>query len=202
MNKKTFWDFCAPVYDIFEALNGRAYAGMLKNVQSLIPNGATVLETAAGTGSISLAVADKASRVLCTDISEQMLDRARRKAIKHRIQNIDFANRSIYSLGVEDASFDIVIAGQVLHLIDEPEKAAAELRRAAKQTVILPMSFTKDLRGIAKLNVSLYRMVGFSPKREFNREAYKHFLPSIGFEGCTYIAIDGKIPMMVAVWSK
>jgi ubiquinone/menaquinone biosynthesis C-methylase UbiE len=198
----TFWDFCAPFYDIAEKTNGRAYDEMLTTVTGLVPQGATALEAAAGTGAISLAVANKASRVLCTDLSERMLHVARRKIAKRNIDNITIKIRSIYALEEPDASFDVVIAGQVLHLIDEPEKAAAELKRVAKSMVILPMSLTKNIRGMAKFGVGIYRLFGFAPKIEFSADAYKTFLPSIGFNNCEYICIDGKIPMIVGVYKK
>jgi hypothetical protein len=64
------------------------------------------------------------------------------------------------------------------------------------------MSFTKDLRGTAKLGVGIYRLLGFAPKKEFDKEDYADFLINIGFEGCKIKQIDGKIPMCVAVWRK
>jgi hypothetical protein len=64
------------------------------------------------------------------------------------------------------------------------------------------MSFTKNLRGTAKLSIDLYRLLGFSPKRDFSKEDYAAFLPEIGFDGCGVRQIDGKIPMAVAVWEK
>lgn len=198
----TFWDFCAPFYDLAERTNGRAYAEMLKTVRAFVPQGASVLETAAGTGSISLALADKASRVLCTDLSDKMLKVARHKLAKCGAQNVTIDTRSIYELHEPDSSFDVIVAGQVLHLIDEPEKAAVELRRVAKTMVILPMSFTENLRGTAKLNISLYRLAGFAPKREFNAEGYTTFLQAIGFDSCEHVQIAGKIPMAVAIWRK
>ena len=198
----TFWDFCAPFYDIAEKVNGRAYGEMLRTVRELVPQGATVLEAAAGTGAISLAVSDKASRILCTDVSEEMLNIARRKMVKRGVQNITIEKQSIYELTVPDNSFDIVIAGQILHLIDGPEKAAAELRRTAKSMVILPMSFSKNLRGTAKFGIDVYRFFGFAPKIEFTADEYKGFLATIGFENCEHIQIEGKIPMAVAVCRK
>ena len=77
----TFWDFSAPFYDIAEKANGQAYGRMLIKIRELIPQGSSVLEAAAGTGSISLAVADRASHVLCTDISKK-------RATLMRIKNI------------------------------------------------------------------------------------------------------------------
>jgi len=198
----TFWDFCAPFYDFAEKTNGRVYGEMLKTVNGFVPKGAAVLEAAAGTGSISIAVSDKASRITCSDISEKMLNVARRKINKRGIQNIAVELRSIFKLEKPDNSFDVVIAGQVLHLIDEPEKAALELKRVAKSMVILPISITKNISGTGKLALGFFRFFGFSPKIEFTFEEYKAFMTSIGFENCEFIHIPGKIPMVVAVWRK
>ena len=199
---KSFWDFCAPFYDIAEKVNGKAYAEMLKIVRDIIPQGSSVLEAACGTGAISIAIDKVANQILCTDISEKMLNIARRKVKKRNMQNIKVKNRNIFDLCEADSSFDVVIAGQVLHLIDNPEKAAAELKRVAKSMIILPMSFTENLRGMAKLGINFYRLFGFSPKVEFTAETYKEFLRSIGFDGCEYTQIDGRVPMAIAVWKK
>ncbi|GHU94797.1 SAM-dependent methyltransferase [Clostridia bacterium] len=196
----TFWDFCAPFYDLAEKVNGRAYDGMLKSVRDLVPQGATVLEAAAGTGSISVTVSGKARSVLCTDISDNMLKIARRKTAK--LANVTVAKRSIYELGEPDNSFDVVIAGQVLHLIDEPQKAAAELRHVAKSMVILPLAMTKDLRGFSRLSINVYRLFGFAPKLEFTPDEYAAFLPTIGFGGCEFTHIAGRMPIVVAIWRK
>jgi len=199
---KTFWDFCAPFYDMAEKNNGPAYTEMLQIVRERIPQGATVFEAAAGTGAISLAVSDKANHILCTDVSEKMLNVARRKTAKRGAQNITIENQDIFALDAADSSFDVVVAGQVLHLIDEPERAAAELKRIAKSMVILPMCLLKGLRGKAKWSVRLWKLLGFDPKIEFDAADYAEFLHTIGFEDCEIIQIAGKLPMAVAVWKK
>ncbi|MCL2436514.1 MAG: class I SAM-dependent methyltransferase [Clostridiales bacterium] len=196
----TFWDFCAPFYDFAEKSNGKTYAQMLETVREIVPTNTSVLEMAAGTAAIGLAIAGKVESVLCTDVSERMLSVARKKAKKRGVANIHFANLNILDIDKQDHSFDVAIAGQVLHLLDEPEKAAAELRRVAKDMVILPMCFTKDLRGKAKLDVRFYKLFGFAPKLEFDADSYADFLPKIGFENCEMIQIPGNFPMAVAVW--
>jgi len=198
----TFWDFCAPFYDFFQKSNGKSYVQMLETVRKIVPKNTSVLEVAAGTGAVSIAIADKVDSILCTDVSDKMLSVARKKANKHSVSNIRFGNLDIFDIGKQDNSFDVVIAGQVLHLLDEPEKAAAELRRVAKDMVILPMCFTRNLRGRAKLSVRFYRLFGFAPKFEFDADSYADFLPEIGFDNCEIIQIPGKLPMAVAVWKR
>jgi len=198
----SFWDFCAPFYDMAERRNKKAYNAMLQAVRETVMPGASVLEIAAGTGGISLAVADKAEHILCTDISDKMLAVARKKAKKQEALNIEFGNINIFETGCKDDAFDIVIAAQVLHLLDNPEKAAAELRRIGKSLLIMPISLTRDLKGQAKLMVNIFKLFGFSPKKEFDEAGYIDFLNEIGFKDIEMIQANGKIPIAVAIWRK
>jgi ubiquinone/menaquinone biosynthesis C-methylase UbiE len=198
----TFWDFCAPFYDFAMRINGETYGLMLKRIPEFIPRNAAVIEIAAGTGSISLAIADRAANILCTDVSERMLKTAGKKAEKLGLKNISFKKLNIFDTGLADASFDIVIAAQVLHLIDAPEKAAAELRRIAERTVLMPVALTKNLSGAARRKINIFKFFGFAPKIELDTADYKRFLNRIGFSGCEFLPIDGAMPMTIAIWNK
>ena len=198
----TFWDFSAPFYDRAEQAN-TAYNGMLRLVRDLTPQEAGVFEAAAGTGAVSVFVADKAKTVLCTDISDRMLKVARKKATKQGIQNITFSTRSIFDTGEPDGSYDVVIASQVLHLIDEPQKAAKELKRISSGSVITTVALLKGLRGFfARPAVGIWRFFGFAPKREFDADGYQTFLSEIGLPPSRFEVVNGNMPMAVAVWRK
>ncbi len=198
----TFWDFCAPFYDRAEHTN-TAYSKMLALMRDLTPEGASVFEAAAGTGSISLAIAGKARSVLCTDISERMLEVAGKKAAKAGAGNITFSTRSLFDTGERDGAFDVVIASQVLHLIDEPEKAAEELKRISGGIVIVTVTLLKGLRGLfARPSVGIWKLLGFAPKREFDAASFREFLFEIGLPPSEYKIIEGNMPMAVAVWRK
>ena len=197
----TFWDFCAPFYDFAQHQNS-AYKKMVEFVVGIVPQGTEVLEVAAGTGDISLAISAKAKSVLCTDVSERMLKIARKKAAKCDAINIAFDNISIFDTGKANGEYDVVVASQVLHLIDEPKRAAEELIRVSSELVVLPLALIKNLKAVSKFKVSVWRLFGFNPKHNFDAEGYEEFLNSIGFEGCKVELIDGDMPMAVAVWRK
>jgi SAM-dependent methyltransferase len=198
----TFWDFCAPFYDRAEQANKAAYGAMLRLVRELTPPGASVFEAAAGTGAISLALADKAASVECTDLSKRMLQVARKKADRQHITNITFDTRSIFDLGGPDGSYDVVIAAQVLHLLDTPDKAAAELRRICRGVVIAPVCLLKNLPGFfVRPNVGLWKLLGFAPKREFDAGSYRAFLAEIGLPPARFEVISGNMPLAVPVWA-
>jgi len=198
-----FWDFAAPFYDRAEQTNAQAYDGMLQLTRKLVPEGAAVFEAAAGTGSVSIALADKAKRILCTDLSQRMLYMAQRKANQQGISNIEFSVHSIFETGEPDNSYDIVIASQILHLIDEPQKAAAELKRIARTAVITPVCLLKGLHGFfPKQEVAFWRVLGFAPRREFDADGYRRFLAEIGLPPSRFEIINGNMPMAVSVYEK
>jgi ubiquinone/menaquinone biosynthesis C-methylase UbiE len=197
--KKTFWDTWAPLYDFFERRNGDSYRKMVKAVTDLTPEGARVFEAACGTAAIGVGVSKKAESVLCTDISENMLKVAAEKIQKQGIKNVTISRRSIYETGEPDGAFDTVIAAQVLHLLDDPKKSADELYRITSDRLILPLALTKSLTGKNKFLITLYKLVGFSPKLEFDHEEYKSFIKSLGFKNVKYIKIKGNIAITIAV---
>jgi len=195
----TFWDLVAPFYNFFERFN-RAYRKTIEQACVLVPKGASVLELAAGTGNFSIAVSEKAGEVLCTDISDNMLKVARRRA-KDRT-NIEFAKASIFDTRMQANSYDVVIASQILHLLDEPGKAAKEIRRVAKDMAILPMPLLKQSSRIGRFLIGLYKIVGFKPKHTFDEEGYKAFMERIGFDGCEFYTVKGSVSICTAVWRK
>lgn len=132
-----FWDRFAGVYDLAQCINSSVYKQMCGITERLTPVGAKVLDCAAGTGELSFAAAEKAESVLCTDLSKNMLKQAQRKARAFGTDNIEFAERNIFDLQDPDDTYDIVIAGNVLHLLSNPggrgkgDVPCAEARRKA-----------------------------------------------------------------------
>lgn len=174
---KAFWDKIAEIYDIAELTNKSVNEQMTAAVESDIPKGALVLDCAAGTGMLSMAAAKKARHVTCTDMSRKMLIRSMQKAKAGNVRNIGFAKRNIIALNDEDNKYDAVIAGNVLHLLDEPEKAVRELVRVTKPggKIILP-TYLLGESGFFKILIKLYKLLGFSPKKDFTLEQYLEFI--------------------------
>lgn len=193
-----FWDNIAAVYDIAEAVNGKVYREMTDLAARLVPRGAKVLDCAAGTGSLSIAAAERANTVVCTDLSENMLFRARKKAKIYGADNIVFEKRNIFELCDEDGTYDCVIAGNVLHLLNNPQGAVKELCRVAKSggKVIVP-TFTWENK--EHFLVKLYRLIGFKPKRGYTPESYYKMLRECGCGKVKMKLIKGMIPCCLAV---
>lgn len=197
-----FWDRISDFYDISESFNGKVYREMTDAVRRLIPRGAAVLDCAAGTGELSLAAAERAQSVVCTDLSVRMLANARRKAAARGFGNITFEKRNIFDLKDADETYDVTIAGNVLHLLENPEGAVRELMRVTKKggRVLLPTFMTLGKQNGILLKV--YGKMGFNPAYSWTPAQYKELLVNMDCGEVKMKLIRGVIPCAFAVIKK
>ncbi len=201
---RTFWDRVAGLYDLFEWSNRKVNAAARARVGELVPAGACVLDCAAGTGEFSLAVAKRAGSVLCTDQSEAMLARARKKAARRGLSNLQFAHRDITALSDPDGSFDAVIAANVLHLLPQPEVAVRELWRvvAPGGRLILPTYLQGKAGAAYGSMIKIYQGVGFHYEHAFTPETYREFLERLKLAPVALEVIPGGVPEGIGILEK
>ena len=143
-----FWDNVAGVYDVFvNVINRRTHQKLKKIVTDLIEPDDTVLECACGTGLLSAVIAAKCRQLTATDFSRKMLKKAEKNCRAFR--NIIYDQADITALSYPDGSFDKVVAGNVIHLLDNPMTALYELNRVCKDggMLIIPTYMNKDSNG-------------------------------------------------------
>lgn len=201
---RSFWDRWAPFYDLAQWTDRRANTAAAARAAELIPAGADVLDCAAGTGRFSLAAAERAASVLCTDLSEAMLKRAERKARRRGLSHLRFARRDVCALPDPDGRFDAVIAANVLHLLPEPEAAVRELWRvtAPGGRLILPTYLQGKVGTAYGSMIRIYQGVGFHYEHAFTPETYQMFLERLGLGRVTVEVIPGRLPVGLAVLRK
>lgn len=200
----TFWDRVAWLYDLVERSNRAVNAAAAARVAGLVPKGARVLDCAAGTGEFSLAAAERAETVLCTDLSLPMLDRARKKAKKRGLTNISFAQRDITALPDRDGTFEVVIAANVLHLLQKPENAVRELWRvtAPGGRLILPTYLLGQVGTAYGTMIKIFQGVGFHYEHAFTSETYQMLLESLNLAPVLVEVIPGRVPEGIALLEK
>jgi len=90
------------------------------------------LEVAAGTGALTLGLADAAGSVLATDFSPGMLEVLRERVDAAGKTNVTMACMNGLALDVQDASFDRAACSFALMLFPDRAKGFSELRRVLR----------------------------------------------------------------------
>ena len=195
-----FWDRVAGVYDVFvRVINRKTHRELRRIVADLIGREDDVLECACGTGLLSAVIAEKCGHLTATDFSVKMLAKARKNCAAFR--NVTFAYADVMALGYPDESFDKVVAGNVIHLLDEPLKALAELNRVCRRggTLIIPTYMNRDREGRSGGFVKTVGKAGADFKRQFTAESYRQFFLDAGYRDVRITLAEGRIPCAVAV---
>ncbi len=92
----------------------------------------TLVDLGTGTGRVIELFAPQAKHLFGIDSSRDMLAIARATLEKRGLKNAELRQADVYALPLADASADIVTIHQVLHFLDEPQKALFEARRILK----------------------------------------------------------------------
>lgn len=101
----------------------------------------------------------------------------------------------------KDEAFDKVVAGNVIHLLDEPYAALAELERVCKKggKIIIPTYVNNENGGKPNMFVKILERFGAGFKCQFNYETYKDFFAKAGYSDVEYKLVQGKMPCAIAV---
>lgn len=193
------WDKLAPFYDFFETVyNGKCYKGIAEKIKEYVTEEDIVLECACGTGLLTLPMAQKCKKLIATDYSVGMLRQTKKKVANY--ENTKVGKASILGLPYKSGSFDVVVAANVIHLLDEPENAISELKRVCKPngTIILPVYINKEKKN-AIVASKLLSAFGVKFKRQFSLDSYKAFIASHHISQVEYTVIEGRMPCAFAI---
>lgn len=198
-----FWDRAACVYDLFaNVVNRRANRALCDVVAGLILPIDEALECACGTGLLSGVIARRCKSLIATDFSANMLRRAEKKY--GRLGNVKFERADILRLDFPDGRFDVVVAANVIHLLDEPYKALGELDRVCRPggRIIVPTYMNRTDRGSTNGLSKAIGRAGADFRREFTLKSYRQFFAEAGYVDAKYTLCEGRIPCAVAVLKK
>src|ERR1700753_2844912 len=124
------YDRWAPAHDLeFGGLFSKARDAAIQATNKI---GGRVLEVGVGTG-ISLPLYAPHVRIFGTDISEAMLNKARKRVTEQKLKNVEgLAVMDAEKLEFEDDSFDVVMAQYVVTAVPNPEAALDEFARVLR----------------------------------------------------------------------
>ena len=176
---KNFWDRNAGRYDRFMRKDRAAYEKMYELIRPIV-KAKTVLELAAGTGMIAKNIVNTAAHIEATDASAEMIAEAKRD---NRSAKLHFSVQDMFCLPYADGSFDAVIVSNALHIVPQPEKALAEIRRVLKDDgVLIAPTFTHAGNSFSgKVRAFFMKLAGFPLHSKWTSEEYMTFLRQNGW---------------------
>jgi phosphatidylethanolamine/phosphatidyl-N-methylethanolamine N-methyltransferase len=158
------YDRWAPIYDL---VFGNVFAsGRSQAIAAAERAGARILEVGVGTG-ISLSQYSPQSELVGVDISDAMLDKARKRVREFGLSNVrEISRMDAEALNYPDGAFDVVVAQYVVTAVPNPERALAEFVRVVRAggeiIITTRVGAGRGLRGsIEKLLMPLTRRIGF-----------------------------------------
>jgi arsenite methyltransferase len=137
----SFEVFGSDLYD-FETADGATEAALAASLGCGVPTavadlhpGEVVLDLGSGAGADVLISARRVApggRVIGLDMTEQMLELARRNAAEAGVDNVEFVHGYLEDIPLPDASVDVVISNCVVNLAADKSRVLAEAARVLR----------------------------------------------------------------------
>ncbi|MEM8813447.1 MAG: methyltransferase domain-containing protein [Pseudomonadota bacterium] len=128
----TFWDRIADKYFKQPIADESAYRTKLTKTRERLRPDVDVLEIGCGTGGTAIAHAPYVRHVHALDISENMLEIARRQADNQDVRNVTFECADIAGFDAPPESYDVVLAMSLLHLVRDRRTVIEHMLRVLK----------------------------------------------------------------------
>jgi 2-polyprenyl-3-methyl-5-hydroxy-6-metoxy-1,4-benzoquinol methylase len=133
MNKsEKFWDKRAVEYDKSEKKWEETYNKALENTKRYLKKSDIVLDFGCGSGILALRLARYVKEIHALDISSKMIEAAEQRAKGNNVENIHFAQATIFDERYKKESFDVVLAFNILHLLEDSPKAVLRIYEILK----------------------------------------------------------------------
>ena len=194
--KKTFWDRTTKIYNHFMKKDHKAYKQMYSLIYPVVRH-KQVLELATGTGLIAKHIVRSADHIEATDASQEMIEQAKQGVKSTKLY---FSVQDMFHLPYADQSFDVVIVSNALHIVPEPERALAEIRRVLKEDgILIAPTFThagNDFRG--KVKAVFMKLAGFPLHSKWTSHEYLAFLRENGWAVQKSTVLKASFPLAYA----
>ena len=177
--RRNFWDRNAGRYDRFMRKDRAVYEKLYALIRPVVKD-KTVLELATGTGLIARNIVNAAAHIEATDASAEMIREAKRK---NHSAKLCFSVQDMFCLPYADESFEVVIVSNALHIVPQPEKALAEIRRVLRNDgVLIAPTFTHAENSFFGNSKAFFmKLAGFPLHSKWTGEEYLRFLQQNGW---------------------
>jgi ArsR family transcriptional regulator len=138
-----------------------------------------VADLGCGTGALSVEIGRWARSVLAIDRSAEALTAARARAEREGLTNIEFLAADLHELQIR-RRFELVVASQSLHFVDDPHRVIAQARRLLKKGgKLLVLELLPHDEDWVRERLG-HRWLGFEPERlaaAFEAEGFRSISP-------------------------
>lgn len=165
VSSSKFWDKLAEKYSKQPIKDIDAYEAALARTKSYLSDEYRALEIGCGTGSTAVLLSSHVKQLVATDISKNMIDIGIQKAKDKNISNIDFLQAEVFDDRLAPQSFDVILAHNILHLLEDLPQAMERLSELLKPGGLL-ISKTPCLgenSSMLKVAVIIMKMLGKAP---------------------------------------
>ena len=177
MKSEKLWDRMANIYDDSTRKFNHLHSEVVKNTMKYLNAEDTVLDCGCGTGTMTLGIAIGVGRIQAIDISSKMLEMAKVKAKVLGINNVDFAHSTVFDEGLTSGRFDVILAFNVMHYLEDIEKHITRINELLKPegtfVSVTPCSIEKKTlsRYLFATSISFLVLVRILPYMKFYRYA-------------------------------
>ena len=169
-----FWSRTARKYAADPIRNMDGYLNTLERTKFYLRAEDDVLEIGCGTGSTALLIAPHVATITASDLAPGMIEIANEKLAKERLENVTFKVAEVQQHTSDGASYDAVLALNLLHLVPDLDQALDHIASLTKpggvfisKTVCSPTGFSLKFSLINRIAVPLMQAFGKAPSVSF-----------------------------------
>ncbi len=167
---------------------------------NLLPREWVIADLGCGTGNCSEVLAPLVRRVIAVDQSQPMLTAAKKRL--EGFKNVDFIAGELTDLPLKDSSVDVAVCMLVLHHVEKPTQALAEMRRIIRPGgMVLIVDMVEHDRAIYRhsmghrwLGFSELQMNGFMTSAGFDKPRYSTLTTDTSAKGPGLFACTAYVP--------
>ena len=184
--------------------NQAAYEHKLKITRKYLTPNSEVLEIGCGTGSTAILHAPYVKHIFATDYAHKMIEIANEKKAADNVRNVDFEVAVIEDMPKEDGKYDVVLALNIIHILEDKPPALAKIYSLLKPGgyFISSTPCIEKITGVWWFLLQLFRLVGFPKMEGMTPEKLKGMIEDAGFKLVEEWAPEGQPNVPFLVYSR
>jgi 2-polyprenyl-3-methyl-5-hydroxy-6-metoxy-1,4-benzoquinol methylase len=197
-----FWDRAAKRFEGQMNEDDKAAIVTLDLTRKYLQSSDIVLDFACAAGKYALEIAPQVKEVWGIDISGEMINAAKRNATDRGIANVQFMQTEINDPRLDDETFNVVLAYNILHLVEEPPRVVAKIKELLRPNGIF-ISVTPCLGAGGSIQtafIKLMSLLGFVPKiHSFKSNEVEGLITNAHFDHLETQILSDSIPNVFLV---